>query len=359
MAVGRRSRWLAGWRLVWVAGVLAALATWALWGAPARGVTLDAQGSGVSAYGGWAAWSRPVAAGGFELVVRSPQGTISIAPVAAKPRPFDVGLGPSAGGVAAVFSVCPDGTCHIERLRLGVAGAEPTTLAIPGGGSDREPAIWNDVVAFVRRNPTGGSDNPQDPGRRPDLLFEWRIGARRVAALTLPTTRAVRQSFAGGGWPAGLTGTIDSLTLRGTEVAYSTTTGAPDNPQFGIMALWLEDERGAPHLVDTTTGGAGNVCLPSFDSPVIRGPWLYAYLRACATSDNEDRFTRYGLDGHGAEVAQHNFLHYLDDELTTVVPDGAGVDWDDFGIQHLARLRWAPIARPVAQTFCGVRAPIC
>ena len=325
----------------------------------ARAVTLDPAGSGVSAYGGWAAWSRPAAAGGFELVDRSPGGAISIAPVAAKPRPFDVELGPSGGGVAAVFSVCPDGMCHIELLRLGHAGATAQTLTIPGGGSLHEPAIWNDVVTFVRRNPGGGADNAQDPGRRPDLLYEWRIGAPRAVALALPTTRAAREPGTGNAWPAGLTGTIDSLTVRGTEVAYSTTTGTADNPDFAMMALWLENAAGPPRLIDTTTGGAGNVCLPSFDSPVISGPWLYAYLRACATSGNEDRFTRYGLDGRGAQTADHTFVRYSDDELSSVVPDGAGVDWDDFGIQHLAHLRWTPIARPVPETFCGVRAPFC
>jgi hypothetical protein len=110
-------------------------------------VVLDPNGSFVTAYGGWSAWSRADATSGrYELVLRSPQGVISLPRVAESASPFDVELGPTSGsGVAAVYSRCANASsqtgCHIVELRLAVATATERVLAPPGGGSDHEPAI--------------------------------------------------------------------------------------------------------------------------------------------------------------------------------------------------------------------------
>jgi hypothetical protein len=326
---------------------LAVLASGALAEAPAA---LDAHGLSVAAYGGWAAWSRAdPSTGQFALVTRSPQGAIFLAAVPERASPFDVELGPSGGsGVAAVYSRCADTTalkgCHIVVLRLGVAGAAEGSLAPPGGGSDHEPAIWQGALAFLRRDSSAR--------RRPDSLLAWRIGSRRVQSLVLPSSRG----NSGAGWPKGLTGLISGLSFNGQQVAYATENVVGT---FSQSTLWFEPLAGRPELIDQETGGAGNVCAPTFVSPVLSGRWLYGYLHACDPSANPhlDRLTRYR---HGeVQVARYAFVHSGDEAIGSAVVDGAGVDWDAAGIERLARVSWRRIAPPVAQTFCGRSDPFC
>lgn len=123
-------------------------------------VVLDPRGVSVSAYGGWAAWSRlDATTNRYALVLRSPQGTISPAPVAESGSPLDVELGPSGSGVAAVYSRCADGLgrqhCSMAELQLGTNAVTGHVLAPPGGGSNHEPAIWGNRVVFLHRNSAG------------------------------------------------------------------------------------------------------------------------------------------------------------------------------------------------------------
>lgn len=320
-------------------------------------VVLDPNGVSVAAYGGWAAWSRSDAATSrYELVLRSPQGAISLAPVAESNSPFDVELGPSGSEVAAVYSRCADTNalrgCHVAELRLGVSPATEHALAPPGGGSLHEPAIWEDRVAFLRRNTAGGSENPAHPGRKPDTLFAWTVGSRKLQAVTLPVSKGSRAAT----WPSGLTGLITGLTFNGKQVGYATTNAVGT---FGETTLWFEPLGGRPELIDQETSGAGNVCQPQFVSPVLAGPWLYAYLHACDPSANPglDRLTRYR---HGeVERARFTFIGSGDESISSVVPDGAGADWDSSGVQRLATVSWRRITAPVAQTFCSRADPFC
>jgi hypothetical protein len=323
-------------------------------GAGAQAVTvLDPTGVSVASYGGWAAWSRAATMSGhYALMVRSAQGTISPAPVAESTSPFDVELGPTGGsGVAAVYSRCADQAtrkgCHLVELSLGVAGATERKLTPPGGGSDHQPAIWDGALVFLRRNPSGGN-------RRPDDLLAWQIGSRKVRSLALPSSRG--SETGGQSWPRGLTGSITALSFNGTQVAYVTNNVVGS---FGETTLWFESLGGRPELIDQETGGAGNVCAPEFVSPVLGGPWLYAYLHACDPSANPnlDRLTRYR---HGeVQRARYTFIHSGDEGITSVVPDGAGVDWDAYGIRRLSTVTWRRIPAPVAQTFCSRSDPFC
>jgi len=320
-------------------------------------IVLDPNGVSVAAYGGWAAWSRSDATtNSYALVLRSPRGTISLAPVAESASPFDVELGPSGSGVAAVYSRCTDTTtlqgCRILALHLGTSGAAERVLAPPVGGSVHEPAIWNDRLVFLRRNSPGGSENPSHPGRRPDSLFAWDIGSRKLQSLTLPISR-------GGGpeaWPRGLTGLITGLTFNGKQLGYATSNVVGT---FGETSLWFEPLGGRPELIDQETSGAGNVCQPEFVSPVLAGRWFYAYLHVCDPSANPslDRFTRYR---HGeVQRAKATFIRSGDESISSVVPDGAGVDWDSSGVRRLATVTWRRITAPVAQTFCSRSDPFC
>lgn len=317
-------------------------------------VALDPSGISVAAYGGWAAWSRPDAmTKSYALVLRSPEGAISLAPVAESAAPFDVELGPTGRSrVSAVYSRCSKATalkgCHILELPLGVAGATERALVPPGGGSDHEPAIWDGRLVFLRQDPAGGS-------RRPESLLAWEIGSQRLESLALPSSRGTRNSAAGE-WPAGLTGSITGLSFNGKQVGYVT---ANLNGVFGESTLWFEPLGGRPVLIDQVTGGAGNVCAPEFVSPVLSGPWLYAYLHACDPSANPslDRLTRYR---HGeVERARYTFIHSGDEAITSIVPDGAGVDWDAYGLERLATVAWQKITPPIAETFCSRSDPFC
>ena len=323
-------------------------------------LTLDPAGASVAAYGGWSAWSRADTATGHQaLVIRSPQGTISLAPVPESTSTFDVELGPSGAHVAAVYSRCASPPakqgCHIALLQLGVEGASERTLAPPGGGSNHEPAIWQNRLVFLRRNSAGGSEDPSRPGRRPDGLYAWSIGSRKLQSLTLPVSRGAHGP-GGESWPAGLTGLITGITFNGKQLGYVT---ANANATFGESTLWFEPLGGRPELIDQVTGGAGNVCPPAFLSPVLAGPWLYAYLHACDPSANPglDRLTRYR---HGeVQRARYTFIHSGDEGIGSAVPDGSGVDWDAEGVRRLATVAWRTIPAPVAQTFCGRSDPFC
>jgi hypothetical protein len=126
---------------------------------------------------------------------------------------------------------------------------------------------------------------------------------------------------------------------------------------FGETTLWYEPIGGRPELIDQQTSGAGNVGPPTFLSPVIAGPWLYAYL-PCVGSPSLDRLTRYKR--RAGERATFTFVRSGDDGVGSVVPDGTGVDWDDEGsVKHLASVSWRRIPLPVAHTFCWRSAPFC
>jgi hypothetical protein len=321
---------------------------------PARAApqtVLDGNGASVAAYGGWAAWSRADASTGeYALVTRSPAGVISLPAVAERSVPFDVELGPVHGSaVAAVYSRCSDARrlrgCHIALLPLGAAPTAERALAPPGGGSDHQPAIWNGRLAFLRRNLAGDS-------RRPDSLLVWNIGAPTPRALVLPRSRGNAKA----GWPAGLTGRISGLGFNGKQLAYVTSNVVGD---FGESTLWFQPLNGRPELIDQVLVGAGSVCPPEFLSPVLAGPWLYAYLHACDPSANPrfDRLTRYR---HGeVQKAVAAFIHTGDEAIGSVVVDGAGVDWDAAGIERLAHVSWRRITAPIPQTFCSRADPFC
>lgn len=312
---------------------------------------LDPSGVSVAAYGGWSAWSRSDAlTGRYALVTRSPQGVISLPAVAESAAPFDVELGPNGGSrIAAVYSRCARPMsltgCHIVVLELGVASASERSLTPQGGGSDHEPTIWNGVVAFLRRNASGGQ-------RRPDSLIVWRIGSSEARSLALPRSRGDR----GAGWPAALTGRITGLAFNGRQVAYVTSNVVGS---FGETTLWFQPLAGNPVLIDQETGGAGDVCSPEFISPVLSGSWLYAYLHACDPTANPglDRLTRYRRGE--VQRAAYTFLHSGDEAVSSAVLDGTGVDWDAEGIKRLAGVSWRRIAAPVPRTFCSRFDPFC
>jgi hypothetical protein len=140
----------------------------------------------ISSYGGWAAWSRYDAVhGGYQLMVRNPDGVVSAMGVTESQRPFEVSLGPlPSGGAGAVYARCVNAVkhegCRLEQLAIESAGARERRLAVPGGGSLFLPALWKDTVAFLRAVPHGG-EKPSGGNVRVDRRLEAPASTRPVA----------------------------------------------------------------------------------------------------------------------------------------------------------------------------------
>lgn len=316
---------------------------------PALSSTIeDCQAPTIAEYGGWVAWSHSDAiTGKFALMLRSPAGAILAAPVPERVAPFDVELGPSGGGVVAVYSRCSNTLtsqgCNIYELALSAPGASEVAVRIPGGGSVHEPAIWGDRMVLLRRDPSGGSESPIFSGHHPDSLFSWKIGSNRLRALALPGSQDAK--FA---WPRGLAGVVSGLTFDGKQLAYSTRLVLRDE---GVISLWRQGLDRSPELVDQTTSGGASVCGPDFLSPTVSGGWLYSYFHACTTDGDvsADRWTRYRLGGHRTQRALVTFLRYPDESIFAVVPVVGGVVWDNGEVRESTDVTWRSISlrRPV------------
>jgi hypothetical protein len=292
----------------------------------------------VAAYGGWAAWSRAdPKTGDFELVLRDPAGQISTPAVGERDSPFDVSLGPSGRGVVAVYSRCADTItlqgCSIYELTL--PSRSERTVPIPGGGSLHEPAIWDGRIAFLRRNPGGGDEDPAISGPRPDDLYEWRIGSPATTPLPFPA------SF-------GHPGAVIGLALHGDTVYFA------NSPHYivALEGLWSQSPGRAPHLIDSISAGQGGLCPSWFLSPVIAGGWLYAFHLDCS-QNGERRWQRYSLTTSATEAATTGFGNVTDGGLVSVIPFGRGVLWIDDGVlRDRSSVAWRSVGRPGEPAGC-------
>jgi hypothetical protein len=106
----------------------------------------------LAAYGGWSAWSRTDAGGRYVLQLRSPGGDVRDAPLPSSSAPWDVSLGPDAGGaVTAVYRRCRARGCDVDRLDI-ASGRTETLRAVSSPSFDEAtPAIWRSTVVFTRR----------------------------------------------------------------------------------------------------------------------------------------------------------------------------------------------------------------
>jgi hypothetical protein len=315
---------------------------------------LDCEPPQLAAYGGWLAWSHAAADGSFQLMLRSPAGVVSPAPVPSRRAPFDVQLGPSGRGVLAVYSRCSnplsDLGCSLYELALGAPGATERALRPPGGGSLHEPAIWNGRLVFLRRRPSGGSENPlHRMGRAPDRIFSWRLGAARSQPLAPPRSLGTRE------WPRGITGVITGLTIRGGWVAYVTSSGvAGGGAELGMRTLWAQLLGQGPRLIDQITAGEGNVCDPALLSPALSAADVYAFIHPCDPSGRDlDRWTRFALRSRTAEAARYAFTSSGEEQIYDVLPDGAGAAWEGTQVLSVPAVSWRRLPRPVPASFCS------
>lgn len=135
---------------------------------------------------GWLAWSAYDRTGhDYRLMLRGPNGRATAAPVPPRTVPFDVQLGPRAGGgLIAVYSRCrveprldprdvlpapaTGRGCRLYRYDIG----SQSERAIPGSGSRFLPSVWHGELAFATLQPNGepalylGSLNGRSTTRR-------------------------------------------------------------------------------------------------------------------------------------------------------------------------------------------------
>src|SRR3954453_17489608 len=106
----------------------------------------------LAAYGGWSAWSRTDAGGRYVLQLRSPGGDVRDAPLPSSSAPWDVSLGPDAGGaVTAVYRRCRARGCDVDRLDVASGRTEPLRAVSSPSFDEATPGIWRSTVVFTRR----------------------------------------------------------------------------------------------------------------------------------------------------------------------------------------------------------------
>lgn len=234
--------------------------------------------------GNWLAWSAyDPAHGDYRLMLRGPSGVITAAPVPPRQVPFDVQLGPRAGGgLIAVYSRCrveprldphdmlplpaTGRGCRLYRYDIGSAGER----AIPGSGSRFLPSVWKGELAFAMLEPDG----------RPALYLgslNGRVSPRRLTA-----------------GPAGSNPSLGprALVLRLGRVAfvweYRTRSGLRSE-------LRMDDPGGRSQLLDGVVSPAGNVreLSPLFTGAETSTAGVLAWARREA--GEQSRIEVYGL----------------------------------------------------------------
>ena len=134
-------------------------------------------------------WSAPDGSGSYQLLTRVGDGDIRRIPVAKRPIPFDVDLGPtSSGGTYAVYSRCDvdpgwDGTqmpdyrlgkrCDIYKLDMATLKETRYTEVNSADGSEYWPSYWKGTVAFARAY----EKNPAEP-----YLYSKKVSSSRAFA---------------------------------------------------------------------------------------------------------------------------------------------------------------------------------
>jgi hypothetical protein len=142
-------------RILALTGLLVAIAAPP---AQADDLRLD-RGTPIAAYGGRLAWSAYDAATNSYMLTTRLDGVTSAVPVAPRPVPFDVDLGPrSNGSVAATYSRCRVDAPPAERARgcdvyLYDFSTGRETRVIRASAPDANeswPSLWRDTLAFAR-----------------------------------------------------------------------------------------------------------------------------------------------------------------------------------------------------------------
>jgi hypothetical protein len=198
----------------------------------------------IDAYGGRVVWSDYDAAiGAWRLMERSGGATRAV-PVAPRPAPFDVDLGPDGhGGTLAVYSRCtrrlPSGrpTPQLERGMYGCdihaysfrTGRETPVRDANSGADEFWPAVWGARIAFERTY----KGRVRNHYHLPFLYWRARSGPGRAHRLRLPRsprswTRLAREPDMRGRAVVYAFDVVDDLDTY--SVIYRSTTGGGLKP---------------------------------------------------------------------------------------------------------------------------------
>lgn len=306
---------------------------------PAPPLTRPQRVTEVDAFAGWAAWSAFEPGVGYNLVVRRPDGGVSIAPVEPRSVPFDVDLGPSEDSdVVAAYSRCqkePDGYgaggvllrakgrgCDIFRLDLPNSAPDNQQFgresklrgASTNQASEYLPSISKNRVGFARVY-------EQRKGRRGDLPYLY---AR-------PLKGGTSKRLAGGSrGRSGLPGPT-GLDLFGRRLAFTWEWRLGNRLRSELRQDTLGGRRQLIRRVGSRESAPANILTPSGD----RGR-IYAGERRLLESGHENRLLRFNLRANALQQA------LLEGPPLT----GLGVDNGDFVLATADDPAKAPLCGP-------------
>ena len=273
---------------------------------------------GLSAYGGWVAFSSPVGPSAWSLRTWH-AGTVADVEVPVASAPFDVNVGPDASGrPTAVYSRCrtkpadsPPVGCDLFAVTLGGTGERRLPVS-SARHSEFAPAIWGHRLAFGRRVPGQ---------RKADVMLARGRKLRRLGPGTLSTCRELAcDEEPSTAWPLVMDLGPHALaylwTLSGGDVY-----GAGPGRELRIARL---DRRRARNAESGYFGGACDFAEP-ISPNVIGATAFYGYSSgdACVIGGQRNVFRRFSFKRARRAEASPPMVG----NLLSVTWDGPTVYW--------------------------------
>jgi hypothetical protein len=282
-----------------------------------------ADGTPIAAYGGHLVFSRADGHGRFQLVQRVGDGPVTALPVPSRAVPFDVDVGPTAGGrILAVYSRCttePQGElwgipayeqargCDIYEVDL-AGGPEQRLRAVNAtDAAETWPTYWKGRLAFARTYDA----KPAEPVVYVKTLASRRP-SQRLPGGTLGRTRSV----------------ATGLELYGTRLAFSwRIQGNAEGPTYQLR---LDTIGGGHRVMDrANNGGLTAIVLgwPSFEEGRLY--WARACFGDPGGCPGRERLSSSTYTGTITELEatapKFVLSHERAGRATTLLTDASGV----------------------------------
>jgi hypothetical protein len=287
-----------------LACTLASLAALAVTAPAASADTLLAPapgGQNLAAGGGWLAWSAPAEGGGFKLVLRAPDGTVSEPTISRFGAPADPAIGSdryAADGrrLLVVYSRCSGASatagCDVYALNLATGAEEPVRPLASRLYSETAPSISSGAFTFVRRN----------AGRRQGVWYYRPGHSPRQVSRTLARETAFNGSRVAYSYNSSKGGGVIVRRVSGEGGALTATARNEEVPRsIGItryQATWL---LGSRPWYTTRFGGSGGPHTPQTKQSARTLPATTSSLAIGATT-----LSAWYLDAEGVKTAVPN-----------------------------------------------------
>jgi hypothetical protein len=246
--------------------------------------------TGLSAYGGWLAFSSPTGSGAWSLKTWH-DGVFADVAVPAASAPFDVDVGPDVSGrPTAVYSRCgtkagdsPPAACDLFAVTLGEASERRLPIST-GRHSEFAPAIWRGQLAFGRRSPGQ---------RKADVMLAQGRKLTRLGAGTLPSCQELGcDKTPSTAWPTAM-----DLAPHALAYLWALSGGNAYGAGYALeLRITRLDQRRARIAESGFFGGACEFAAPI--SPSVSGTtalYGYSYGDVCATGGQRNSFRRFSL----------------------------------------------------------------